>query len=154
MPLHLSNAGAECALPLLYSPEYCHHSHLSTQNQTCSVIVTAVSIWIYFPWLSQGKKSWSVVGWLGLTLKTCGKLYHSFAGCHILLGYFSKEFFLFGFFFFFWYVVSCPQRWPRTHYVAKTGLEFLILLPPYPECWDCRHVLASLVYALLGFHSC
>lgn len=40
----------------------------------------------------------------------------------------------------YWYRVSCIQGWPQTYYVANGELEFLIILHPYPTCWNCRRV--------------
>jgi hypothetical protein len=32
--------------------------------------------------------------------------------------------------------VSCGPSWPSIHYVAKDGLEILILLSQHPEYWE------------------
>lgn len=42
----------------------------------------------------------------------------------------------------FWDSVSCNPSSPHICYVAKSDLEFLIFLPPLPECWD---------YSMQGF---
>jgi hypothetical protein len=39
----------------------------------------------------------------------------------------------------FWHVSLLSLCWPSTQYVACAGLELMILLPLFPECWDYRH---------------
>lgn len=39
--------------------------------------------------------------------------------------------------------------WPQTHYVVEDDFDCLLLLPPSPEYWDCRHVLSHLAYSVL-----
>lgn len=39
-----------------------------------------------------------------------------------------------------------PQAFPRSHWVAQVGLECVIILPQFPECWNYRHVLFYLTY--------
>ena len=41
---------------------------------------------------------------------------------------------------FFWVRVWSIPIWPPTYYVARDGLEVLVLLPPPPECWGYRCV--------------
>lgn len=49
--------------------------------------------------------------------------------------------------------ISCIPRLPHTHYTIRDDLEFRILLPRPPRCWDCRQVHpipGHPVYVLLG----
>jgi hypothetical protein len=39
----------------------------------------------------------------------------------------------------------------KSHYVAQAGLEFMILLPQSPECWDCKRESLCLALALVSF---
>jgi hypothetical protein len=41
-------------------------------------------------------------------------------------------------------------RVAQTQYIAEGGLEFLVLVPPPPRCWDYRHVPLSLVLSGAG----
>lgn len=63
--------------------------------------------------------------------------------------------------------VSCSPGWHQTHYVVQSDLEFLILLPPLPTCWDYRcqslhmviykfyyNILLGLFYLLLLISYC
>lgn len=37
--------------------------------------------------------------------------------------------------------VSCIPGWAQTCYTVEAVIELLILLPPFPGCWNYRHAL-------------
>lgn len=47
--------------------------------------------------------------------------------------------------------LHCTRGWYQTHYVAKTSLKLLSLLPLPPKCWDHRCVVSHLICLMLGY---
>jgi hypothetical protein len=46
--------------------------------------------------------------------------------------------------------VSCSPGWPQTQAVVKDDLEFSILLPPPPKCWEYKHLTSDSAYIMCG----
>lgn len=98
--------------------------------------------------------NWSEVIWLSLhahyppSVPLTRKLTASSPLLHILLHQISYN--KFTSFFFFLERVSYVPGWHWTHKTTKNDLEFLILIPPPPKCWDYKPAPACLVYAVLG----